>query len=233
MVFVLVPDLADCHTMVEQALAAYAAQPLDEVTLDLSALTADDTRVLAVAGALQLAAHARGGTLEVRGADDSVRATLQRHGFTADGPALAPPDGGLRAARAEAQQLRDAMAHRATIEQAKAILAMRCGGTPDDGFALLVSVSQRSNTKLRTVARLVVEWLSRAPGGGERAIADALELQLSRDALALTSPALTSPALTSPALSAESTTMATAGTVPDGRQSRCAVTPAQPGAGHR
>ena len=179
MPFVLVPDRADCRTMVEQSLASYAAQPLDDVALELSAVPPDGTLALAVAGALRLAVHARGGALEVRVAD-SVRPVLEQHGFAAHGAGLAPPDGGLRGARDEAQQLRDAMAHRAVIEQAKGILAVRCGGTPDDGFALLVTVSQRSNTKLRTVARLVVEWLSRAPGGGERAIADALELPLRR-----------------------------------------------------
>lgn len=56
-----------------------------------------------------------------------------------------------------AEQLRDAMASRAVIEQAKGILMAerRVGG--DEAFALLVTLSQHSNRKLREVARALVD----------------------------------------------------------------------------
>jgi GAF domain-containing protein len=56
-----------------------------------------------------------------------------------------------------AAQLQEAMASRATIEQAKGILMAvhRCG--PEEAFARLVGTSQRSHRKLREVARGIVE----------------------------------------------------------------------------
>ena len=58
--------------------------------------------------------------------------------------------------RALAEQLTEAMASRAIIEQAKGILmaAARCG--PDEAFDLLVRLSQTSHRKLREVAHEVV-----------------------------------------------------------------------------
>ena len=52
---------------------------------------------------------------------------------------------------------RDAMVHRAVIEQAKGILmgAQRC--TPDQAFAMLRDASQRENVKLRDIARRLVD----------------------------------------------------------------------------
>ena len=59
-----------------------------------------------------------------------------------------------------ADQMREAIASRAVIEQAKGVLMAerRCG--PDDAFELLVSASQRSNVKLREVAQKVVRGAS-------------------------------------------------------------------------
>jgi GAF domain-containing protein len=56
-----------------------------------------------------------------------------------------------------ALQLREAMGSRAEIEQAKGILmgARRC--TADEAFAVLTELSQRSNRKLREVARALVD----------------------------------------------------------------------------
>lgn len=51
-----------------------------------------------------------------------------------------------------AEQLRTAMASRATIEQAKGILMAQGGLTADAAFALLVRASQRENRKLRDLA---------------------------------------------------------------------------------
>jgi AmiR/NasT family two-component response regulator len=43
------------------------------------------------------------------------------------------------------------------VEQAKGILVAQTGCTPDEAFELLRSASQRSNVKLRDVARKIVE----------------------------------------------------------------------------
>jgi GAF domain-containing protein len=61
-------------------------------------------------------------------------------------------------------RLGEAMASRATIEQAKGILmgAQRCG--PDQAFELLIRASQRENVKLRDIARRIVENASRRSG---------------------------------------------------------------------
>jgi GAF domain-containing protein len=55
-----------------------------------------------------------------------------------------------------AAQMKEAMASRATIEQAKGVLMAvhRCG--PDEAFARLVTVSQHTHRKLREVARDLV-----------------------------------------------------------------------------
>ena len=62
-----------------------------------------------------------------------------------------------------AEQMREAIASRAVIEQAKGVLMAerRCG--PDEAFDLLVGASQRSNVKLREVAQKVVSSTSAAP----------------------------------------------------------------------
>ena len=51
-----------------------------------------------------------------------------------------------------AEQLRAAMASRATIEQAKGILMAQSGLSPEEAFVLLVRASQRENRKLRDIA---------------------------------------------------------------------------------
>ncbi|HET7719415.1 MAG TPA: GAF and ANTAR domain-containing protein, partial [Acidimicrobiales bacterium] len=64
-----------------------------------------------------------------------------------------------------AENLRIAMASRATIEQAKGILMARGGITADQAFEMLVRASQRENRKLRDVAtELVARVQQRQPG---------------------------------------------------------------------
>jgi GAF domain-containing protein len=60
-----------------------------------------------------------------------------------------------------ARQMTRAMASRAVIEQAKGMLveSRRCG--PDEAFAVLTNLSQLTNTKLREVARQMVEGAAR------------------------------------------------------------------------
>ncbi|MCU1587838.1 MAG: hypothetical protein JWN31_1331 [Frankiales bacterium] len=62
-----------------------------------------------------------------------------------------------------AEQLQEAMASRAVIEQAKGILMgqLRCGA--EEAFAALVKQSQDSNVKLRDVAEQLVQQTSKRP----------------------------------------------------------------------
>jgi GAF domain-containing protein len=55
-----------------------------------------------------------------------------------------------------ARHLRQALASRAVIEQAKGVLLARHGCSPEDAFEWLAAESQRTNRKLRDVARDVV-----------------------------------------------------------------------------
>ena len=56
-----------------------------------------------------------------------------------------------------ADQMRQALDSRATIEQAKGVLMAQDGIGPDDAFDRLVALSQRSNRKLREVAHSIVD----------------------------------------------------------------------------
>ncbi|HVV37802.1 MAG TPA: GAF and ANTAR domain-containing protein [Acidimicrobiales bacterium] len=58
--------------------------------------------------------------------------------------------------KALADQLREAMASRATIEQAKGIIMVTRQCNPDDAFKTLVEQSQHENRKLRDVATDIV-----------------------------------------------------------------------------
>ncbi|MEV8610122.1 ANTAR domain-containing protein [Amycolatopsis sp. NPDC051373] len=62
-----------------------------------------------------------------------------------------------RAAVAEIEQLRAALRSRAPIEQAKGMLMERHSCGPDEAFDALRAISQDTNTKLRDVARTIVE----------------------------------------------------------------------------
>lgn len=53
--------------------------------------------------------------------------------------------------------LRRALASRPTIDMARGIVMATAACTPEDAWRMLVQVSQRSNTKLRDVARHIVE----------------------------------------------------------------------------
>jgi GAF domain-containing protein len=63
-------------------------------------------------------------------------------------------------ATTRAEQMNDAMASRAVIEQAKGVLmgGRRCSA--DDAFAILVSLSQQSHRKLRDVAQSIIEGIT-------------------------------------------------------------------------
>lgn len=73
---------------------------------------------------------------------------------------------GLRLYEAQARvarQLQTAMESRAVIEQAKGVLMSQRHCTADEAFEALVDRSQASNTKLRDVARAVVEQATGRP----------------------------------------------------------------------
>ena len=55
-----------------------------------------------------------------------------------------------------ARQMREAMEHRATIEQAKGIIMAEQHCTPDEAFVRLSKLSQHANRKLRDVAAALV-----------------------------------------------------------------------------
>jgi AmiR/NasT family two-component response regulator len=62
-----------------------------------------------------------------------------------------------------AENLAEAMRSRAVIEQAKGMVMAEHQITADDAFALLTSLSQRTNRKLREVAKELVERRSGHP----------------------------------------------------------------------
>lgn len=61
------------------------------------------------------------------------------------------------ALRRQAENLERALESRAVIDQAKGVIMARHGGSAEDAFTRLSTVSQRSNMKLRDVARVVVD----------------------------------------------------------------------------
>jgi AmiR/NasT family two-component response regulator len=62
-----------------------------------------------------------------------------------------------------AEQMTQAMATRAVIEQAKGIIMRDRGCSPDEAFDALVRLSQETHLKLRDIARRLVDHVS---GGG-------------------------------------------------------------------
>ncbi|HTW20523.1 MAG TPA: ANTAR domain-containing protein [Mycobacteriales bacterium] len=68
----------------------------------------------------------------------------------------------LDAAREETRQLRKAIDTRAPIEQAKGMLKLLLSCDDEFAFALLVKVSQMTQTKLQVVARDLCEGLTGA-----------------------------------------------------------------------
>ena len=61
-----------------------------------------------------------------------------------------------------AQQMKEAMANRAVIEQAKGIIMRDRGCSADEAFDALALLSQQSHTKLREVAQRLVDQVSHA-----------------------------------------------------------------------
>lgn len=62
----------------------------------------------------------------------------------------------LRQLRTEVAQLREALAYRPVIDQARGMVMALGRCTPDEAWTVLVTVSQHNNVKLRTVAEQLV-----------------------------------------------------------------------------
>ncbi|MFG2720207.1 ANTAR domain-containing protein [Streptomyces sp. NPDC048416] len=75
----------------------------------------------------------------------------------------APPDGDEADLRLEVEQLRRAMHSRATIDLARGILMAAFAISADGAWKVLVSTSQHTNTKLRSLAEQVVESAAGTP----------------------------------------------------------------------
>jgi hypothetical protein len=78
---------------------------------------------------------------------------------------VAPPghDAEVARLRAENEQLRQALCGRAVIDQALGMVMALTPCSRDDAWALLVRVSQHSNTKLRTVCEALVATTGGSP----------------------------------------------------------------------
>lgn len=63
----------------------------------------------------------------------------------------------VAALQAEIAGVREGMAHRAPIEQAKGVVVAATGASEDEAFATLVRISQRQNRKLRLIAEEIIE----------------------------------------------------------------------------
>ncbi len=71
-------------------------------------------------------------------------------------------DGSPAGSADEVQQLRQALASRPVIDQAKGMLMAQHGCSADEAFDMLRQASNRGNRKLREIALAIVETWSRA-----------------------------------------------------------------------
>jgi hypothetical protein len=60
--------------------------------------------------------------------------------------------------REEVGQLKEAVTSHATVDQAIGMMVALGRVTPDEGWAVLREVSQRTNIKLRNIAELILIW---------------------------------------------------------------------------
>ncbi|MEV7993822.1 ANTAR domain-containing protein [Streptomyces sp. NPDC086077] len=83
----------------------------------------------------------------------------------------------LRALEDEIVQLKEAVCSHAVVDQAIGMMVALGRVTPDEGWAVLKEVSQHTNTKLRTVAELVLTWgrEGEMPPGIRAELEDALD----------------------------------------------------------
>lgn len=121
-------------------------------------------------GALILMARSLMTTME--GTLEQLQGELARYGRdgeSADRSPDAHPDSQVDALREENEQLREAMAARGVIEQAKGIVMAEARCDPDAAFRLLVDRSRTERRKVREIAQEVVS--AAAPRAAENAVA--------------------------------------------------------------
>lgn len=100
--------------------------------------------------------YARSGT----GFDEEALAAT--HAFAAEAAVVLANAALLARTAEQVQQLRQAMASRSVIEQAKGMVMIARGCSEDEAFAELGQLSRRTNRKLRDVAQEIVEDRGRA-----------------------------------------------------------------------
>ncbi|WP_030558786.1 ANTAR domain-containing protein [Streptomyces aureocirculatus] len=83
----------------------------------------------------------------------------------------------------EVHQLRAAVASHAVVDQAIGMVVALGGVRPEEGWQVLKTVSQHTNTKLREVAQHMVEWPQRGrlPDDIRRSLEAALAARSSRE----------------------------------------------------
>jgi AmiR/NasT family two-component response regulator len=70
----------------------------------------------------------------------------------------------VRALQVENEQLRDALASRVIIEQAKGAVAVRCGVTPDAAFEMMRALARSQRRKMQEFCAEVIENEGRLDG---------------------------------------------------------------------
>ncbi|MEU3829224.1 ANTAR domain-containing protein [Streptomyces sp. SID486] len=83
----------------------------------------------------------------------------------------------VAALQAEVDQLKQAMASHAVVDQAIGMIVALARVTPDRGWEVLKEVSQHTNIKLRHIAELILIWGRRGeiPADVRVALEDALD----------------------------------------------------------
>ncbi|GGS53096.1 MULTISPECIES: ANTAR domain-containing protein [Streptomyces] len=83
----------------------------------------------------------------------------------------------IAALQAEVDQMKEAMASHAVIDQAIGMMVALGRIAPDEGWQVLRDVSQHTNIKLRHIAELILIWGRRGdiPDGIRAALEDALD----------------------------------------------------------
>ncbi|WP_225834265.1 ANTAR domain-containing protein [Streptomyces sp. NK08204] len=83
----------------------------------------------------------------------------------------------ILALQAEVDQLKEAVASHAVVDQAIGMIVALGRVTPDEGWQVLKDISQHTNIKLRNVAELILIWGRRGdiPSDIRAALEDALD----------------------------------------------------------
>jgi hypothetical protein len=86
------------------------------------------------------------------------RSSEQDGGMTAGQDDLGDEAGRIFELQEEVEQLKEAVASHAVVDQAIGMMVALGRVPPDEGWVVLKDVSQRTNIKLRNVAELILIW---------------------------------------------------------------------------